>query len=399
MRVPILAAVVGAIVSLLVCGWHYQNGSFDFGLHYSLIAYIYDNWHLPTGADRYIEAMRGYPAGAHAAAAIMGVPFGSPIVGMHLMTILAIFTAYASLFWLMRFRSASPTWLAFGATITVLYFARHDRFSLGLEVVGNYFFAQIVGTACLMGFVAVQQRVHAVAAVTVVFLLGWVYPLAAVQLACITTIWMALQRDAAWKIGTFAICAAAAIYFHPLFQQSVVNGSNNGDIGTGLLPPWAIYPATALLVLMSGTLAFEYYRGRLKLVSGPAFVATGLGVAAAAVVQMLAFHGLGKGSQYLVSKHLFLVVTLLLMTTAVLGAHLTRVEGGAPSKVAFAICAFLALTAIFDPRVGQSVRAAATLEKAIRSDPDAAASAAQTDRFALRVGVLRVPVHEAFATR
>lgn len=399
MRNSVLATMIGAIVSLLACGWYYRNGSFDFGMHYALIAYVFDHWSVPSRADHYLEIMQDYPPAAHAGAAVIGTAFGSPVIGMHLLTVLSIFISYAALFWQMRFQTARPTFWAFGMTAAVLVFTCRSPSWLGVEVVGNYFFAHIVGTACVLSFVAVQHRAHAVAAVIGIFLLGWVYPLSAVQLACIATIWIVLQRDAAWKIGVFAICAAAAICFHPSFQASVANASHNGDIGTGFLPKSSVYPATALLTLVSGTLAIEYRCGRLKLISGPAFIATSSGIAAAAIVQMIALHVVGKGSQYLVYKHMFLVTTLLLMTSAVLVVHLFRVEGRAQSKASFAFFAFVALTTILVPFLGRPIRSAAALEKAIRTDPDAATSAIATDRHAFRAGILHIPLHEAFATR
>jgi len=130
------------------------------------------------------------------------------------------------------------------------------------------------------------------------------------------------------------------------------------------------------------------------------FSACALGIAAAAIVQWLAFKMLGKGSDYIVTKHLFGVVTMLVASCFVVAVSFVKLE--IPklrilASPAFAVAALFATICVFNPRGGFSVSNMVSLEKQAKSDPSIIASIpSPQDQFALEEGIERLNIDETF---
>ena len=100
------------LATVAICGWNYHNGSFDMGLHYSLITYLADHQHLPNceiPADVYLSEFCYYPPIAHIAGALLGGLTGSSFLGMHLLTVAAVYVCYVAFFTLLRFKDEAPS--------------------------------------------------------------------------------------------------------------------------------------------------------------------------------------------------------------------------------------------------------------------------------------------------
>jgi hypothetical protein len=402
---PTLPYFIGMLATIAICVWNYHNGSFDMGLHYSLIAYIGDQFHLPNcQTSSYLSEFCFYPPVAHIAGALLGGLTGSPFLGMHILTLVAVYTCYIAFFTFLRFRDDAASFAVLGCFVALSLALHSKTFFFGAEVRGNYFFAQLVGNACLLGFLVTQPKPRLIPTLIAIIVFGWLYALASVQLAAIMIVWMALQRASIFRIAGFAVLAAASIYFHPKFQQSISLGSNYGDVDTGWILPFAILPVIAALAICAGLLAVEQWRGKLALLNGNRLVAIASGIAGAASIQALAYYALHSGSEYIVRKHAFAVGTVLVGCLIVLAIHSARRYwfdiGLHPIAIRLAVvaAAVLSTAAVLKPGRDSSTSNMVAAEKLVRADPNAVLAMKKgTDRFALEMGVNRRPKADAFA--
>ena len=373
------------------------------GLHYALITRIQENFSLPncvTTSDAYLEVMCGYPPLTHALAASIGYLVGSPFLGMIFSTAASVFIIYAAILSMMKFEKDILSLYAAAAFCFVcLVFFRHTPM-LGAEVRGNFFFSQVVGTAMVFAFIATQRAPRPVASVVFVFILGWAYPIAAIQLGCAAVASMILTRRRILPTFLLAVCAASAVIFHPLFQASVGIASHNGDIGTGYIPAsWT----TFIIFALTGSSAIIYWKRlslQLPLQNPTALPAISAGVAAAAGLQWAAFTFFVKGSEYIVQKHLFVCVTLLtaniiiiLFTFAHETIKPTRFQKKHIAPVIVSAAFFCCLTILPPFGGGRSVWEFVRAEKLARATPNTKSNLSNhQEQFALDVGVRRDPI-------
>jgi hypothetical protein len=376
----LLPYLIGAAIALAICFWRYHNGSYDIGLHYSLAAHIADTHRFPDcTVDQHLY-MCWYPPISHFAAAMVGTLIGSTFAGIHVVSVLAVFAAYAALFSMLRLT-------VIGVLLAICALSRLHPFLIGTEVLGNYFFAQLVGTAAVLVFIAMQSRANIVLSLVAVFCFGWLYPISALQLAGIVTVQLALDRR--WRsVAVFAPIAAAAIYFHPLYQLAADAASNDGAIDIGYLPRGAIYPATTLLIVLALV---------SRNVIGNRMMSIALGFAGAAIAQILAFVVLHKGSSYIVEKHIFGVSTLIVVISASwIPLQLPQRAPWMASAGAVIMC----LVTLFPLRMlrGISIPDVMASERAVRKSPDSLGDVPfSQERFSFRLGILHQPLGPAFA--
>ena len=344
----LFALVATVVVGCLIWGWKHRAGSVDMALHYALVEFIRDNWAWPTPAVMHMGEMNQYPPVSHTVAAIGGALTGSSFLGLHLVSTASVIAVYASLFVMLRFRSAQATLAAVAALVTVTLVFGFMRALLGREIVGNFFFPQLFGEMCVFALVLLRSRLapgiqrEICLAIAATFLLGWVYPIAAVQWAGIAVAWRVLRLWKTWqtscRVGPvdliwFAILligVLVAILLHPLFQFVTGLASNDGSIEFRI-PGVMVVPAALLLGMVGLVLGWEFARGRLKLRAPDGFVALCGGIAGAALAQAAAFYLLGIGSRYGVYKHMFAVSTLLFASAIVCTIHFSRYDTAAAS--------------------------------------------------------------------
>jgi hypothetical protein len=429
------ALAMGVLIatSALVWGWRHRSGSVDMPLHYAVVAYIAEHWHWPSLAVSYMNGMNQYPPLSHTAAAVAGVLCGSPILGLHLVSTASAIIVLAILFLLLRFHDAQATIVATAAVATLLSVFENTRAFLSQEIVSNFFFPQLFGEMCVFVLVWLRSRfaltlfAEITTALVATFVLGWVYPIAAVQLGAVALVWRALQTTSNWyadgrlslrdviALAGLAVGVALAIALHPRFATVATLANNEGWIMVRI-PGVLVIPATGLLLGLTAVLGIIVIRGtvipgKFGLRAPDAFVALCGGIAGASLAQEAAFYLFGLGSRYAVYKHIFAVSTLLVCAAVVCAIHIARFRlpstGSSSSErlahLAFAPAALVVLLANAPPWhgewMGPMVRAEAFYRSALAQHPDAKGHAVvladgKIDQFGFSMGIIHLSMED-----
>jgi Family of unknown function (DUF6541) len=394
LRVNSVVALLALIVLVgLIWGWTHRSGSVDMALHYALVEFIRTHGHWPTPSVGYIGEMNQYPPGAHTVAAIVALLTGSSFLALHLVSTVSAAVTLVALFVLIRFRSSQATLAATALLATALALLEHGHNFLGREITGNFFYPQMFGEMCVFTLVVLRSRLslglwaEIAAAVGATLLLGWVYPIAAVQMAGIAVAWRMLSMSRHWHssgrvdarqaltLAVLMVGVVAAIVLHPRFPVVVNLATNNGYVDVRI-SRGLVVPATFLLCAAVVVLGVEFARQRLMLRAPDAFIALCAGVAAASLAQEAAYYLLGIGSPYGVYKHIFAVSTLLVAAATVCLVHFWHVGEAASgagdgmrqlARLAFVPAALTALAANNVPWRGEPLSSAMATEAFLRS--------------------------------
>jgi len=408
-----------------VWGWRHRAGSVDMALHYALIEFIAQHWSWPTLDVIDMGEMNQYPPVSHTVAAVVGRLFGSSILGLHLVSTISAFATYAMLFVLLRFRNPRATLAASAALTAIVAGFESTHAFLGREIVNNFFYPQLFGEMCVFALVLLRSRFalgvasEIAAAVGATFLLGWVYPIAAVQLAGIAVVWRALPMAADWyahrrlagrdaiSFAVLLVGVAIAIVAHPRFAVVATLASNEGWVIVRV-PSALVIPATLLLAALTVALGVLFAQRKLALCAPDAFVALCGGLAGASLAQEAAFYLLGIGSAYGVYKHLFAVSTLLVAAGVVCVVQFTRLGASTAAdrrstllaRLAFAPATLIVLLANDVPWQGEwlppMVRTEALVRSMMTKHRDAQGHAivlagSRIEQFAFSMGIVRLP--------
>lgn len=326
---------------------HIWASSSDYAHHYALVARLSQLWAMPTEVDFSLGEMNIYPRGSHIIAAVLGRLFHSPFIGMHLTTLLSMLGAWAALAAVLLSLPKRAGLVAFAvmAVLLGMGFSTHFRPDIfGVEDVVNFFYAQLVAQALMLGamLLALQLERQAVAAplrysvlIGASFLIASVHLLPASQLVCITLASIALdlllngqgglgQRVRAALPGLcFMGAAVAALLLNPSFAAMREISKNDGELFPVLFStPGRIAAYSVLILLVSALLTWTWTR----LARGTAqrdFLALkyiglfGLAASALCLLQIVLLH-LGQGSAYAVKKHIFALNSVFFAELALL---------------------------------------------------------------------------------
>jgi hypothetical protein len=310
----LVACAVAIIIGFVVSTSTLYVNTPDMGWHYGLVAYIGEHARLPKEGDHYLGPMRGYAPVAHAVAAGIGAATGSELGAMTLMAVASILVVYA-LFIAASGRSWGETFAA-GLLLLVAVFAwRRTSMLFGYEL-HHGFFAHLVGDAlfvvalfALANARAAPRTVTFAAGMAVTLLLTWTYPLSAVKFVPAFAALLWLQREdlieRRWLLPVAAaFLGAAIILVQPPFHDMVRNAAHDGGIAFSMQ---RLVRGLIVLTLVCGALLFW------RALAPPVLLAGAVGVVVAAWAQLFAWSVLGMGSPYAVTKHGFLVGTMLVV--------------------------------------------------------------------------------------
>lgn len=351
--IGLTVAVTSLIILLFHYGRFFQNGSPDLIQHYRLINELMSRGTIAPDAYSRIGLMALYPFIAHWMAALIGWIGGSALVGITLICIVSAFVAYCIILLLL---SESPVALI----IFLIGFAlmRKTASLIGWEIVGNFFYPQLVGdTLYLFALLCLTKEKHlACQAMTFIFLGAlamWLQPLNAVHIMATGCVLVALQGIRRWhERGKFPteyalaglcvfVAAAAVTLRHPVFEVMRKIASNNGDLGFGFQH---IMVVVWIFFIVSICNAWRYsFRGAQS--ADLVLCAAGIASCLLAIMQFTLWKLHGDGSLYAVKKHMFIVVTIGLMNVSTLVAALVnsniRIRWPRPTVVVPIIAAFL----------------------------------------------------------
>lgn len=325
MIAPAVAAVI-YVCALSVLALHDKllSNSVDLAHHLQLVEALKAGGALPASSAAYLNEMYVYPNLAHRLAALW--------VGLGSNSLNALgMTAYAAggFIWLCLIeitRRISLKAMLASLALTLLLIQR-GQMLLGQEVVGNFFYAQLVAEAffvgsCIVGVKLVTRAPVAFAmfAPAAVFISGEVHQLGALKLALALALLATAYAWRAWRetrqIATAClitmVSAPLMLVANPHFLAMAKIAGNNGSVEFGVsIPPALMGTAAALLLALSLSLLMSDWRKPSRL-AGPAGLLAMIGAATAiaALLQSLAW-SFGAGSEYAVLKHAFGVITLL----------------------------------------------------------------------------------------
>lgn len=328
--------------------------SVDLAHHYALVARLAEFGVLPHQFDPSLGEMNVYPWFSHAVAAQLGKLMHSNISGMQAVTlgsVLALWAAVGYMFW------SLPKRLAVNASAFLIALLIANRFLPGfglhgLEVVGNYFFAQMAGQAlafavlcaCVYSERAGQSQIvrYALLAVAIPLSAG-VHLMPAIELLGVLGLlvladtvadFLAARRLDVRALGVRAaavIVGLAGVALHPALKAMREISANNGGIYLPFDPTMTQLMAfCALLMALSLVLLAGWYRtgdavARRRYAVLKYIALLGATTAVLCGMQKLAL-AFGMGSPYAVRKYFIGMATFLMLEVALLPVLFARVR-------------------------------------------------------------------------
>ncbi|HEY5800217.1 MAG TPA: hypothetical protein VIT92_08345 [Burkholderiaceae bacterium] len=405
----------------------------DIAHHYALIARLSEMWQLPLGLDPTLGEMNYYPPLSHRLAVLAGRLAHSNFLGLQLVALSALAGVWAAFIWMLTTlpRRAATTTAAAALALLVLN-QRYWGIALhGDEIIGNYFYAQLVAQALAAGVLAwclwLEQRgtlpwrryVYLLCAAAVV---AWAHLLPAIELLGLLLALLAFEwlmqpqpQRSAREFGSraaFAAFAAGFVYIHPSFYRMQLIGMNDGALSFRHLPDLSHVAllaggvlAASLLVLWRWIALDAAARRAYLLLKYLALF--GASVAGLTLLQYALLRA-GVTTPYAVKKYVFALDTLALLYLALLPAMLwRRLRDGDSDRARLLLgpaLLIVAVTAVAHAKPSHSVRALAQLEREMLTLRDTALAKAPGDHFAVAlagmppgfnylysIGVLRAP--------
>ena len=226
------------------------SGSVDLAHHYALAYRISEHWWLTTVSDPTLGEMIIYPRGSHVIAAIFGTFFSSTFIGIQLITLASIAIIWLSILIIldsMPRRIANTTLLVFFLIYMINAFVLHFNLH-GHEVIGNFFYSQILAHAFLYLSLIYSMRIErkfgeiwaAIFLTFTMFFIATIHLLPAIQILGIIGGIAVLKIFSIYKksedFGKIRIAIAAIIpivstvglIFHPSFSAMRSIAKNNG---------------------------------------------------------------------------------------------------------------------------------------------------------------------------
>lgn len=324
------------------------TNSIDLAHAYALAFRISEHWHLVPG-DPTLGEMNFYPAGSHVIAAILGMLLDSTLMGLQATALAAVALIWGALVCILntlRVRIA----LASSVLLAGMLWANHAFLGLdlhGSEIVGNFFYPQLVAQGLALGAIAVAMHLDATRTPlhATLFLVAAIYGIASVHLlpalellgmlcgmALLHVVTMARPwRQRGWAaLGALLAGAAglAAVLLNPSFAAMRKISEINGNLTLVLFPGKPALVLLCLAVLGTALLLLWMWNSDRAGLRALRFLAPyGASIALLCLLQLilLQFH---FGSEYAVKKYAFGLSSFLFLSVAILlGWLLERLMG------------------------------------------------------------------------
>ncbi|KJV31647.1 hypothetical protein [Luteibacter yeojuensis] len=350
------AWAVVALGVLIAATRHVYSSSVDVAHHYALVHWLFEHWEVKPSTQPILGEMSVYPRYSHIAAAMLARVVGSPFLAMQLMASAALVAAWSSIAFLPKAMGRHGSWALTVAIVTILavnHYTLHIEF-FGHELLGNYFYSQLVAQALLLAILVAAARyefihgfsyVAPVAIIIASLAIAGVHLLPAVEGIAYGLLLLLVraisERQTMWprlaSVGATAIIAAAALYKHPAFAAMRGISENNGDLPLTLLNSLPRLVALAIIAgLASLALLITSFRNHKLFNAGIAAVSrhvacAGLAISALFALQVAAFAA-GYGSEYAYRKYGFALASFLLLDVALIAATVYVTRGRQPLR-------------------------------------------------------------------
>ncbi len=354
---------------LVVLAWFMDKlwtNSVDFAHHYALVARLAEHFTLPKIEDNSLGEMNIYPHGSHFVAAMLGMLTGSNLLGMHLLSLLALAAIWGGLIYLIL-RLPNPTrWWALLSLLGLVKLNKWlDILQLhGIELVGNFFFAQIVAQAGLILIIIAAYWCESSAATTwrrnvliivMAWILAFVHLLPVVELLGLFGFLLLqdflAQRSLPKAVSSLSVLLLAiwVVVRHPSYAAMLELSKNDGGFISTSAHSMEMIGVYALLVLLLAVPLWWRWQQmneeqRKQWLIWKYLVFYSMAVAIIALMQWVALK-FGHGSPYAVRKYMFSLDTALLLEICLAVAwYCTRFS---PSKIGSPVHGVAALGMVF----------------------------------------------------
>lgn len=317
--------------------------SVDLAHHYALVFRISEQFELTSSADPTLQEMSIYPRGSHVIAAIIGSILGSKFLGLQVVTLLSL--AVLWLFAILILKGL-PVATASTSLIILSLLIVINAISLKLElhggeIVGNFFYSQLVGHSILFAsiFIAIKLEKSAgvvwscfalsllMMATAAVHLLPAIQMLGLLAGLLVAHVVMAYRKDAPilprimFSVPLLAL-SVGGLFSHPSFSAMRKISKNDGVLDLHNVS----YPVGLVLLCFSVFAASMLILYRLfKSGESNEFAAAKYLAILGFVTAMLCSLQfvlviLGHGSDYAVKKYGFSLITILFLQLSVIFA-------------------------------------------------------------------------------
>ncbi|WP_074816993.1 hypothetical protein [Pseudomonas syringae] len=336
---------------LLVTGWlivsHIDvlfSQSVDLAHHYALAYRIAENFNLTSSNDPTLGEMNYYPRLSHIAAAIVGWPLHSTFLGLQIVSLLSLAIIWGAYIYML---STLPRRVATVSTVALVLLLVLNRYAFkfdvhGAEIVGNYFYSQLVGqaVALLSIAVAIFLEVRKGRGTAYVFLVGVIAFNTGVHLLPTLELLGLLGGLVAFNgylnfaekksgiggiLASFLIPAAGlcGVLLNPAFSAMRKISENDGALDFANIS----YPTGVTVLCLAGmvssiVLLWLHVRNKTMLgYTAIKYLALYGGAVSCLCLLQMVLVKFGMGSDYAVKKYVFGMVSYLVVALAVMSAY------------------------------------------------------------------------------
>ncbi|KWT16064.1 hypothetical protein [Pseudomonas amygdali] len=333
---------------LLVTGWLLvsnidvlRSQSVDLAHHYALAYRIAENFNLVNSNDPTLGEMNYYPRLSHIVAAIVGWPMHSTFLGLHIVSLLSLAAIWGAFIYMFN---TLPRRVATASTLTLVLLLVVNRYAFhfdvhGGEIVGNYFYSQLVGQAVailsmavavflevrrgrsaayifLIGVIAINTGVHLLPTLELLGLLGGLVLFNAYS----DFLDKKLSVPAVIASLLIPVVALVGVVLNPAFSSMRKISENDGTLSfLNITYPTDIATLCVLGVILSLVLLTLHIKNK-PMLGYPAvkYLALYGGAVSCLCLLQMVLVKYGMGSDYAVKKYVYGIVTHLFVSLALL---------------------------------------------------------------------------------
>ena len=239
----LLAALVWcALLAFALSFGRLLSASVDISYHLQVLEAVRHRWIMPPETQAYLAEQFVYPKGSQRIAALAA---NLGLSGLNSLVLVAVGSAAVG--WLALFDQARriSIWVLLASLVLSLAVVFWLRAILGGEVVGNFFYPQLVSEAvCIVALIvgaevlARSRWAFAVYAPLVTAFAGWFHLIGALKLAgalCVLALFemarrLIQRRGVDWALAVTLPLVAAALLLNPSFAAMRWMSQNNGSV-------------------------------------------------------------------------------------------------------------------------------------------------------------------------
>ncbi|EPF65038.1 hypothetical protein [Pseudomonas syringae] len=333
---------------LLVTGWLMlsnidvlRSQSVDLAHHYALAYRIAENFNLINSNDPTLGEMNYYPRLSHIVAAIVGWPLHSTFLGLQIVSLLSLAALWGAFIYMLN---TLPRRVATASTVALVLLLVVNKYAFhfdvhGGEIVGNYFYSQLVGQAVailgmavavflevrrgrgtayvfLVGVIAINTGFHLLPTLELLGLLGGLILFNAYS----DFLDKKLSIPAAVASLLIPLVALGGVVLNPAFSSMRKISENDGTLSfVNITYPTGIATLCVLGVILSVVMLTLHLKNK-PMLGYPAvkyLAIYGAAVSCLCLLQMVLVK-YGMGSDYAVKKYVYGIVTHLFISLAIL---------------------------------------------------------------------------------